>query len=454
MHITASSGPNLAVLRNSSNIMLRKFTAFAFALAFLTLSVGGSPSSFPQPGKISVRSLPRPNGIAEYHKALRKYDLKREKLMQISPRRPNSFRRRQSSNPIEMATLDPAGANYCSPITVGEGENAQTFNVQFDTGIGDFWLFSNLLNTGQLQGNITHNVYDPLNSSTAVSTEQSFSIRYTTGNITGVVFNDTVTVAGIQVKNQNIMLPVSTFSDFDPQNFYCDGVFGLWDLGPTDIQPLGNHPPVLQALLFGDSSPKEKIFTVFLTRPGEPPGFYTFGTVEQSVVGNNTITFVDSDPSWRPFWVVPVSEFFVNDKAIPYPHSASGIALVDSGTSMVLAPDNFLQEIYPPLGGFFDNTTQLWLFPANVSEADLPKITLPAGGLNVTLAATDLVFDTHSVPGFVIGGIQSSGDLSAIYGDVWLRNVYAVFQLGLTRKSISKIGLVPRVVEAGNVDLP
>jgi hypothetical protein len=109
-----------------------------------------------------------------------------------------------------------------------------------------------------------------------------------------------------------------------------------------------------------------------------------------------------------------------------------------------------LPAIYEPVGGFLDNNTGLWLFPTNFSQSDLLTITISVGGNNVTLAAEDLAFDTDDVPGFVTGGIQGNGGIDdiVIYGEVWLRNVYAVFDLGTGNGKDFRFGFVPRAVNA------
>jgi len=63
----------------------------------------------------------------------------------------------------------PIYAGYRSPVTIGEGEDAKTFFVMFDTGSSDFWIFSNLMGADILQVlNNTRVLYDPLDSTTTI----------------------------------------------------------------------------------------------------------------------------------------------------------------------------------------------------------------------------------------------------------------------------------------------
>jgi len=437
--------------------MFGLLTAFTFAIVFGMLSAGGEASPN-HPGKVSVRTNPRPNGIQEYYRTLNKYGISRKlpPAFHQAQKRGQSHKVRSigrpqysqanTQNPQDIPAIpDPGNAEYCSPITIGEGDNAKTFNIVFDTGSGDFWVYSDLLlQTEHFTNNISHSIYKPLRSNTSEPTGQVWGIQYGLGNATGLVFHDTVTVAGINLQKQPVEAAVITDFIMQPSQQFCDGIFGLYPLHPTTVKPGDNHM-VLQDMFFGDGPdiPKQKVFTALLTRGVENPGFYTFGSIDQDAVGNQPINFVDVTTSREaPFWIVPSRQFFVDGKAIKNP---DGQAIVDTGTTLLLVNDDILPHIYEPLGGFIDNNTQAWIFPNNVSDSWFPEIVVPAGNQNLTLLRDDLIFDTEFIPGFVIGGIQSNGGLGlTIYGDVWLRNAYAIFDLGTGNGKDLRFGFVPR----------
>ena len=432
----------------------------SFAVVFIVFSAGGDAVSNQQLGKIPVRQNQQPGGgLLDYYKALHKYgiieNVPRPTLRSTSrsPKRRDertARRRRQSNDEVVANGTQGLGSSYCSPVTVGEGDSAQTFHIQLDTGSGDFWVYSDLLLQDEpFTSNLSHTIYDPFNSTTAEPTGQFNFIQYGSGNMTGIVFSDTVTLGGIQAKKQPVEAALRTDISLAPANNPCDGIFGLYALGNTTVQP-GSSQMVLQDLFFGDGSPDQKVFTALLTRPTEQNGFYTFGSIDQDALQNQTINYVELNlpsPEFPPFWNVSAPEFFVNGQSIS---NAGGSAIIDTGTTLVLVDDNVLPAIYEPVGGFFDNNTGAWLFPANFSQSDLPVVTLPVGGYNVTLSAEDLVFDTVDIPGFVIGGVQGNGGLGGlvIFGDIWLKNVYAVFDLGTGDGKDFRFGFVPRAPNA------
>ena len=102
------------------------------------------------------------------------------------------------------------------------------------------------------------------------------------------------------------------------------------------------------------------------------------------------------------------------------------------------------------LGGHFNVTLQIWVFPDNTTQ--FPTLTLPVGDQNITLTPPDFVGGTPD-SGFIPGSIQEIGDLNFdIFGDSWLNNVYAVFDLGMTGPGILRFGVVPRDSDQSMLD--
>ena len=415
-------------------------------LIFLTLreSVAFGPAN--EHGRVSVKSNPSPNVHREYHRALKKYGFQTSYQQPVSYNKFQTPRRRQIGETGASITNDTSA--YGSVVTVGEGMNAKSFNILFDTGSADFWLYSTLfLDPEQFEGNMSHSIYDPHNSITAISADQVFVNIYGLGDAGGVVFLDTISFAGFELKNQSVEATMFTDPLFvNPQSFELDGIFGLYALGPTNVFP----PPqnmILESMFFtGSNTPKEKVFTALLTRPGEPDGFYTFGFIDQDFIGNTTINFTPfaqtTVKNVTGFWNVPVPAAIINGERVA---NNDGLAIIDTGTTLILLPDNILEVIYKPLNGVFDNTTGLWLFPSNFTENQLPSVNLPVAEFNLTLQPTDIIFDNSSIPGMVVGSIQSNtGTNISVYGDIWLRNVYAIFDLGSGNASDFQFGFVPR----------
>lgn len=69
------------------------------------------------------------------------------------------------------------------------------------------------------------------------------------------------------------------------------------------------------------------------------------------------------------------------------------------------------------------------MFPTKTAETYLPVIGLDIGGKTFNIIKEDLAYADLG-NGMTYGGIQSRGDLPFnIYGDSWLKSVYAIFDV-------------------------
>jgi hypothetical protein len=351
--------------------------------------------------------------------------------------------RRDVTLGLEPLSLVKSGSGYISPVTVGAGANAQAFNVILDSGSADFWVFSDLMRQN-LVG--PHNIYHPKNSSSAVPTGQQWRIRYgDNSTATGVVYNDTLGIAGIMVPNQAVEAAVQV--DQGSLNMEADGLLGL-SLGSNTIGT-GTTPTTLYNLFFGkNTSPQlttSRVFTCALTRPNETGGFYTFGYIDQQLVNNQSIQYTPIVTAGNPngYWTFQSDYFVINGQQVPRP---GNMAFADTGTTLILVADDILPLIYAPLGGRYDPNVQGWVFPSTVTDAQVPTLGFPAGNNIVTLALTDIARGLVD-ENWIFGAIQSRGDFNFdIFGDVWLRNIYAIFDV--MDGNDAQFGLVPRAPTA------
>ena len=127
-------------------------------------------------------------------------------------------RRRQQAEPL----TDEANDEYwAGSITIGS--NKQTFLIDFDTGSSDLWVPSTECTSKPCEGK---HKYNAAASSSSVHKPGTFSIQYGDGSsVSGPVYTDTVSVAGVTAKGQYFS-PVTTLSDsFGDETL--DGILGM-----------------------------------------------------------------------------------------------------------------------------------------------------------------------------------------------------------------------------------
>jgi hypothetical protein len=247
------------------------------------------------------------------------------------------------------------------------------------------------------------------------------------------------------VPNQAVEAAVQV--DQGSLNMEADGLLGL-SLGSNTIGT-GTTPTTLYNLFFGkNTSPQlttSRVFTCALTRPNETGGFYTFGYIDQQLVNNRSIQYTPIVTAGNPngYWTFQSDYFVINGQQVPRP---GNMAFADTGTTLILVADDILPLIYAPLGGRYDPNVQGWVFPSTVTDAQVPALSFPAGNNIVTLALTDIARGLVD-ENWIFGAIQSRGDFNFdIFGDVWLRNIYAIFDV--MDGNDAQFGLVPRASTA------
>lgn len=112
-------------------------------------------------------------------------------------------------------------AQYYGEIMIGTP--GQPFKVIFDTGSSNLWVPSHSCWSPACWN---HNTYNSKNSSTFKNNGTKYEIQYGSGKVAGIVSNDVVTVAGIQVPNVDFG-ESTTLSGVSFLAGKFDGIMGL-----------------------------------------------------------------------------------------------------------------------------------------------------------------------------------------------------------------------------------
>jgi aspergillopepsin I len=197
----------------------------------------------------------------------------------------------------------------------------------------------------------------------------------------------------------------------------------------------------------------QSVFTVDLKKGA--PGTYDFGFIDDSKhTGDITYTPIDNS---QGFWEFTGTGYQVGDGEF---QSASIDTIADTGTTLLLMDDDIVSAYYDEVDGAqYDNSQGGYTFPCS---ADLPDFALGISDYNAVIPGSFMNFApvsqgsssklNHSQSSELrwlimsclgcFGGLQSNQGIGlSIYGDIFLKAVFAVFdsenqQFGVAAKDL------------------
>ena len=233
------------------------------------------------------------------------------------------------------------------------------------------WVLNTQLRSDQLaiMRQLGHTIFDPTKSSTFVPMIGSkFNVHY--GDHTyakGIVGTDHVDIGGRTVSTQAFGLTTELSQQFFDQ--HADGLLGL------AFSKLNQIRPKAQKTFFDNIIPDlpAPVFTANLKHGVE--GGYEFGTIDTTQFRGN-LTTIPIDPS-RGLWQFESRSFAVGDTKAQTLQGGSGVAIADTGTSLLLVDPGMAEAYYSQVQeSSWDQDLQAYIFPCS---APLPDLSVALG---------------------------------------------------------------------------
>jgi len=287
-----------------------------------------------------------------------------------------------------------------------------SFAIDFDTGSSDLVLPETACGP-----NDTQSVkYHPDASSSSHDLGKNFTLKYGDNSTTsGEQYTDTVQISGMTATNQTLGA-ATTCSDGFLEDF--DGLAGL---GFQKISRY-NASSLFQTLV-NQGQADEPVFAFKLAKEGSE--LFLGGTNKKLYKGTPTYVPVTVEG----YWQVQMAAISVAGKDI----LTNVTSIIDSGTTVVVGDVQGVSDLYSNITGSkpVPENPGYYSFPCN----DVPQVSLTFGDKQVIISPETFSLGTvEDGSSDCVGGVVGMDNIPGwIIGDVFMRNVYTIFDLGQKR---------------------
>ncbi|KAH7910588.1 acid protease [Hygrophoropsis aurantiaca] len=318
-----------------------------------------------------------------------------------------------NANPTPQAANDPLtdyisgmlDLEYFGPLNLGTPKQQLTFDI--DTGSADLWILVGCDTCNNRQ-------FESTKSQTYRDTKQLFSVTYGSGQVSGTLARDTVSVGSLTATTQYFGAVNQVSDDFNETP--SDGLVGL---AFGSIASSGR--PTFFETLMSQGSVAAPLFSVFLERKQMHGSEICFGCYDMTkAIGPITWVPVTS----KTYWAVSMDGVLVNG----HPVATLLTAAIDTGTTLIYVPEIVARQVYEHIPGAQSIGNGFYSY--NCSS--YPTISLSFGGKAFRLSMQDFNLGRLS-PGSnqCVGGILSLGNnfesSFAIIGDEFLKSWYSTY---------------------------
>ncbi|KAI6029612.1 aspartic peptidase domain-containing protein [Pisolithus microcarpus] len=291
---------------------------------------------------------------------------------------------------------------------------------------GDMWIGA--ISVGTPPQNFTGKIissdedmsilYDPSQSATSASLNKSFSLSYGGGS--------TANRQKTRRLGQQYHIPAG----FQMPTFDADGLLGL---GFPQISVYG-QPPVFQT---------SQLFGVALSSvPGKSE--LMIGAADTGMYNQSSMVFMSV--SLQAYWQIPMDGLtrpgLNNSGEVVIANKTSyAQAIIDTGTTLIITSDANAQKYYAGVPGaevVSSLGSGVWSVPCDSIGSILPTISFGGRAFTVSSSTFNLgkVSDNSTN---CVAGLAGGGSDYWVIGDVFLQNVYTVFDVGNSRVGFAEL---------------
>lgn len=336
------------------------------------------------PRRSFARSTGEVNGPAllrSLQQTLNKY---RSKLTIPGASANASLRRRLATeNLLDQVETPDFDVQYYGSVEVGDSRTEQIFTVQFDTGSADVFIPGPQCTSNE--GCPYTTKYDE----GGMPQDRTTSVDYGSGYVEGDDYTDAVSVAGLTATDQGL-ISLTQASGFNTSS--SDGLLGM---GFTSLSASG-FTTFFENLMSQDEVDAPE-FSFYLGRAAsgtEHQGSLCLGCRDTS---KYTGSFTQVPVTVAAYWQIVLNAVFVNGASAG--SHTQGQAIIDTGTTLVLAPPAAANAIFEQIPNAFplssaddDDDQTFFAYPCSTPSSYIPAIRF--GGKSFGINPLDFNFGT------------------------------------------------------------
>ncbi|GES62600.1 aspartic-type endopeptidase ctsD [Aspergillus terreus] len=339
-------------------------------------------------------------------------------------RRDNQYKVVMSDTPSKsnIIALNQDGNDYSYFVTVIVGSQDQKMWMMLDTGGANTWLFASDCTSDACK---LHNTFGEQDSSTLSMSSVPFEVGYGTGQVSGLLANDTISIAGLEVP---VTMGLANNATNDFLSYPMDGILGMGRSNDTSFgyATFMDHVADTKQLtsnIVGFSLPRSS--------DNATDGTVSFGVVDTTKFSGD-ITYTTASAT-SDHWSIPVDDMSVDGKACGFSNKS---AIIDTGTSYALLPPDDAKTLHNLIPGATPSGEN-FLIPCDSSAV----VNVTFSGVSYTISPKDYLgakVDNGCISTIIGKQLFSANDW--ILGATFLKNVYTVFDFDSDR-----VGFAPRV---------
>ncbi|KAE9981791.1 hypothetical protein EG328_011383 [Venturia inaequalis] len=356
-------------------------------------------------------------------------------LQRRPAKRQNKFNVLVADTPIQKnsAAVHQDGTDFSYFGSFQFGKNSKTLYLLLDSAASNTWVMSSDCTTDACG---IHTTFGQSDSPSLQVSSNTFSVAYGTGSVEGVQGTDTVKL-GTMSASLTFGLAQSVSDEF--LSYPMDGILGLGRPETLASDATGVKAPSFLDALVSQKVISSKLFGLALWRSadgGNNDGEINFGSPDSSRYDGdlNNIAAVKSTSG---FWEIPIADAGVDGKKVGI---TGRTAIIDSGTSFILMPQDDAAKLHKAIPNSSQND-ESFTVPCDSTN----KVQIVFGTVTYDISPKDYIGNpSGSGCASNIIGRQVFGSKQWLLGDVFMKNVYTVFDydqqrvgFGVKRASVS-----------------